>query len=214
MPDWDRGSRQLHENVISALRSARDSAQQKDAPSLDLVREWHRLLMAGLKPTGGAKTSWFGQFRGEPGQESVRMKVQSVEAPAPNQVTALLKDFIETLSEGIVRFDDEIPSATDSKVPGLSRGTVLAIIGLMAFAHGEWIRIHPFANGNGRTARLWANWIAMRYGLPPFVAVRPRPRAAYETAARKSMKGDWRAMRPVFEQMLHEFAVDVLTGQP
>ena len=28
----------------------------------------------------------------------------------------------------------------------------------------DWIRIHPFANGNGRTARMWANAIFMRYG--------------------------------------------------
>ena len=33
----------------------------------------------------------------------------------------------------------------------------------------EWIRIHPFANGNGRIARLWVNSIAMRYDLRPRV---------------------------------------------
>jgi hypothetical protein len=40
-------------------------------------------------------------------------------------------------------------TATTSKA---MRSTLL----LAAILHGEWVRIHPFANGNGRTARLWA----------------------------------------------------------
>ena len=57
-----------------------------------------------------------------------------------------------------------------------------------AAIHGEWVRIHPFANGNARTARVWAAWIALRYGLPVFVTVKPRPNdAAYAQAAFASM---------------------------
>jgi hypothetical protein len=36
-------------------------------------------------------------------------------------------------------------------------------------AHTRWVEIHPFVNGNGRTARMWANWILVRYGVPAFV---------------------------------------------
>jgi Fic/DOC family protein len=43
-----------------------------------------------------------------------------------------------------------------------------AVLLLAANLHGEWVRIHPFANGNGRIARLWVIWVAARYGLPPF----------------------------------------------
>ena len=46
-------------------------------------------------------------------------------------------------------------------------------------AHAEWVRIHPFANGNGRTARLWANYLLVRYGLIPVVRLRPRPEGGY-----------------------------------
>jgi hypothetical protein len=63
-----------------------------------------------------------------------------------------------------------------------------AIVDLCAWAHAEWVRIHPFANGNGRTARLWANCLAMRYGLPPFIRLRPRPNSGYAAAA-KAMHG-------------------------
>ncbi|MFP5232432.1 MAG: Fic family protein [Acidobacteriota bacterium] len=56
--------------------------------------------------------------------------------------------------------------------------------------HAEWIRIHPFANGNGRTARLWANLVAMRYGLPPSIRLRPRPNLGYREAPARAMHGD------------------------
>ena len=65
---------------------------------------------------------------------------------------------------------------------------LLAVASVAAELHGEWIRIHPFANGNGRTARIWANVIALRYGLPAFVSIKPRPGdVAYARAARTSM---------------------------
>ena len=62
-----------------------------------------------------------------------------------------------------------------------------AVLDLCAWAHAEWVRIHPFANGNGRAARLWANFIAVRYGLPPFVRLRPRPDGGYAEAGMKAM---------------------------
>ena len=66
-------------------------------------------------------------------------------------------------------------------------------------------RIHPFANGNGRTARLWANSLAMRYGLPPFIGLRPRPNAGYGEAGAKAMLGDWKPMAQVFLRLLDGF---------
>jgi len=80
-----------------------------------------------------------------------------------------------------------------------------AVLNLCAGLHGEWIRIHPFANGNGRTARLWANWAAVRYGLPAFVRARPRPEGiGYAMAAYASMARDHSVMVGVLLQMLDE----------
>jgi hypothetical protein len=59
---------------------------------------------------------------------------------------------------------------------------------LAANLHGEWVRIHPFANGNGRIARLWVMGVAARYSLPPFIRLEPRPAGPpYEGAAMASM---------------------------
>jgi hypothetical protein len=76
-----------------------------------------------------------------------------------------------------------------------------------ASLHGEWIRIHPFANGNGRIARLWANWAGLRYGLPPFVTIKPRPRHPYAAAAFASMTGDHAVMTAVMQQMLRDYLI-------
>lgn len=78
-----------------------------------------------------------------------------------------------------------------------------ALLGLISILHGEWVRIHPFANGNGRIARLWANWCAMRYELPPFVSTRPRPHhPGYALAARASMAGDHQPMTAALRDLL------------
>lgn len=39
----------------------------------------------------------------------------------------------------------------------------------LARSHWSFLRIHPFDDGNGRTARLLVNYILIRYGLPPIV---------------------------------------------
>src|SRR5271169_4498928 len=79
-----------------------------------------------------------------------------------------------------------------------------AVVDLCAWVHAEWVRIHPFANGNGRTARLWANSLAMRYGLPPFIRLRPRPNAGYGGAGAKAMQGDWQTTARVFRRLLED----------
>ena len=69
-------------------------------------------------------------------------------------------------------------------------------------AHCEWVRIHPFANGNGRTARIWANSILMRYRLPTVVRLRPTPDAGYGSAAEAAMNGQWQPTARVFRRLL------------
>ena len=79
-----------------------------------------------------------------------------------------------------------------------------AVLDLAAWAHCEWARIHPFANGNGRTARLWANALLLRYGIPPVLRPRPRPGGGYARASARAMKGEWRPMAALLREMLRE----------
>lgn len=51
---------------------------------------------------------------------------------------------------------------------------------LAAQAHHRLVAIHPFIDGNGRTARLMMNLILFRYGYPPTVILRANRRQYYQ----------------------------------
>jgi hypothetical protein len=105
----------------------------------------------------------------------------------------------EATRKSVAVLDSAIPAGGSPADPAQLR----SVLTLCAYTHGEWVRIHPFANGNGRTARLWANWCPLRYGVTPLVGLKPRPEGnLYSTAAALSMRGDHRAMIAVFADML------------
>ncbi len=61
--------------------------------------------------------------------------------------------------------------------------------GTAFIAHRRLVDIHPFNDGNGRTARLLMNLILLRAGYPP-IAVRPEDRLAYIRALQQSQAGE------------------------
>jgi Fic family protein len=67
-------------------------------------------------------------------------------------------------------------------------------------AHRRLVDIHPFNDGNGRTARLLMNLILVRGGYPP-VAVRPEDRPAYVAALQEAQAGRGSAR---FDRLLYE----------
>ena len=67
-------------------------------------------------------------------------------------------------------------------------------------AHLRLVDIHPFNDGNGRTARLLMNLILIRGGYPP-VAVRPEDRPAYVGALQEAQAGRGSAR---FDRLLYE----------
>jgi cell filamentation protein, protein adenylyltransferase len=70
-----------------------------------------------------------------------------------------------------------------------------------AFAvHLRLVAIHPFNDGNGRTARLVMNLVLIRGGYPP-VSVRPQDRRDYVAALQKAQSG---AGSEPFERLLCE----------
>ena len=69
-------------------------------------------------------------------------------------------------------------------------------------AHFRLVAIHPFADGNGRTARLLMNLLLLRGGYPP-VAVRPENRKLYlDTLEHASMREDLKPFRSFMYQKL------------
>lgn len=148
--------------------------------------------MHGLEATDGEP---FGVFRGEPGLETYDVRVGGHGATPAGLVRAELAVFDATLASQLEELDRIIRRghfAEDGSADNFN-----AVLILCAWAHGEWVRIHPFPNGNGRTARILVNSIGLRYGLPAFMRIRPRPGSDYEYAAYQAMEGNWKAGIPV-----------------
>ena len=75
-------------------------------------------------------------------------------------------------------------------------------------AHFRLTAIHPFSDGNGRTARLLMNLLLIRGGYPP-VAVRPEDRKAYLDALEHGSLAE--DLRP-FHTLMHE-RLDATLGE-
>ena len=183
MTNWDEDSPQLRKNLAQILQEIVRTAFQRETLTIAVARHWQALAMQGLDVRDSRHV---GVFRGEPGLEKVQVRVGSNFGTDSAKVTEELTRFEEKLQALVTELDALLPIGLEPDADQLA-----AIIDLCAWVHAEWVRIHPFANGNGRTARLWANSIAMRYGLPPFIRLRPRPDAGYGQAGAKAMQGDW-----------------------
>ncbi len=200
MPNWDEDSPQLRKNLAPILQEIARSASQRRIPTLEAARRWQTLAMEDLD---APDSRFVGAFRGEPGLEKVQVKVGSNFGVNSAKVAEELARFETKLQELVARLDALLPIGLEPDVDQLA-----AIIDLCAWVHAEWVRIHPFANGNGRTARFWANSLAMRYGVPPFIRLRSRPDAGYGDAGARAMQGDWKPTAVVFRRLLDDFLND------
>lgn len=92
-------------------------------------------------------------------REEVVISGASHTPPAGNEMYAQIKDFYVELSQ-------------KSELDGIE---------LAAWTHAEFVRIHPFQDGNGRTARLLMNYQLMAKGFLP-ISVAKEDRLAYYNA--------------------------------
>ena len=216
-PVWDADdpadTARILTNIADIVLAFGVDAPARQIPTLGVVAKWHEAVCRGCSlPV----PRYAGHFRGDMtvpelvGYEvgvgpiradgfPTRMGVWSYEVrPA---VIALLSQMRRALHV----LDSQIPAGR----PPSSAVELQAVANLSGVVHGEWVRIHPYANGNGRTARLWAAWMAKRYSLPIFVRVKPRPGDTdYAIASHLSMgrppdfQGDHQAARLVFAELL------------
>jgi Fic family protein len=78
-----------------------------------------------------------------------------------------------------------------------------------ARAHEELVNIHPFVDGNGRTARLLMNLILLRSGFPVAI-IPPIYRVRYIEATRAGNKGDSRPFLTLLGQAVEQSLRDYL----
>jgi fido (protein-threonine AMPylation protein) len=192
----------IESNCVALLRQLATEAHRRDPPTNAMAQDWHRRVYQGVSlPV----PYYAGEFRDSdpefPELDGYEVAVGPFRAVPATLVPRELANFEASAQAAVDRLDRVIR-------PGGRPDTALQLQGfvtLCALLHGEWVRIHPFANGNGRTARLWAAWTALRYELPPFVTIKPRPPGnLYELAAISSMQGDHRTAAAAFRQMLDQ----------
>lgn len=105
--------------------------------SVQLLLKIHRIAFSELY-------DWAGSWR------TNLVTVGQLIPPNPNQILHLMYQFIDNLNFKVSR-----------------AATLDDHINCMVFAHYEFINIHPFNNGNGRTGRILMNIIALRFGYKP-----------------------------------------------
>lgn len=80
-------------------------------------------------------------------------------------------------------------------------------IDCLVFAHYEFIRIHPFNNGNGRTGRIIMNLAAMKLGYRPLELYfrEGDGRKIYIEAMKAADKGDFEPLATLVRKELTSF---------
>lgn len=72
-----------------------------------------------------------------------------------------------------------------------------------AYFHHEFVRIHPFYDGNGRTARLLTNFFLITQGYPPII-VKKQDRKKYYETLRKADHGKLSEFALFIAQLINE----------
>ena len=189
--------RRAEANRERAFARAIQHALTGDVLTVDDLAGWHRELLDGLSYV--PDPCYLGGYRGSdhPWLRRYNVCIGDVLAIPADKVLEELARFFRALARQV----KNIAIVPDQP---FSRDDVLRIVAVAAWAHGEWIRIHPFANANGRTGRLLANWVLARFRLPPMVRVRPRPGSPYAKAAAASMSGQHDLMARWLLDLLEE----------
>lgn len=160
-----------------ALRGSRRSIA-----SVEHICFWHKIMFACVAPlpyyAGGVRCD-------DPDRPCLGVNVEVAGVAgcpyhnAPDAFSGMIDESRRRIALSEVWWDAMTP-----------RERVLRLSQVLAYLIGEFIRTHPFLNGNGRTSRvLWA-WGLRRFGVPPQCRIAPRPASPYGEVMAKAMNGD------------------------
>lgn len=193
----------IENNRQSLVRGFAAGASKRSPPTVAMAQHWHRETYRGV----ALPVAYYaGEIRDSdarfPELFGYEVRVGSAFGASSADVPRELAQFQDRIQAAVAQLDTAIPVGSKPR----DEEQLHSVLTLCALAHGEWVRIHPFANGNGCTARLWANWCALRYGVQAFLRTKPRPGGNdYARAAARSMQGDHEPMVDVFIDMLEHW---------
>lgn len=169
------------------------------------IRQWHLQLLGHFAPVGFEY--YAGNFRQIDPMRPCLDQPIGVGAPggpyimgaSPSTVPRLMEHITRIYKEEICKLETEWPNLTDSQRVGRLSMALATYV-------GQFIKIHPFINGNGRVSRLIWRWGVLRYNVPSQVDVIPRPAPPYSSIMDAAMRGNY--------SPLVDFIIDHLVQEP
>lgn len=122
--------------------------------------------------------------------KSYKVSAGDIVPPEPTKVLQLMYQFINNLNYKIEN--------SKSKVEQIE---------CLVYAHHEFIKIHPFNNGNGRTGRILMNIIALKFGYKPLELYYRHgdSRKIYIDAMKSADKGNFEPLTDLVSKELTAF---------
>lgn len=180
-----------HDLAVSYVREM--ALSDRELTQTDL-REWHRLLLVRpyrmpAQTPGGRRTSRLiqvGSYKQVP--NFVRLPGGGIKRFAtPEETPALMTAHMDRLNADLHQYLVS-PSAVDFPE-------------LLAHQHADYIQIHPFDDGNGRTGRLITSWLCLKAGFP--VSIIPvTQRDTYLAAMDQAHAGNLQPLRDLLAATL------------
>lgn len=146
-----------------------ERGQERPYVTLTELREIHRLVVEPAWRVQPPDDLLPGETPGGFRQHNIRAFGGGMSPPHFPEVPALVADWLQRANGG--------PAAAG------------ALMEHLAAVHGEFERIHPFRDGNGRTGRLVLNLVLVRHGLAPAIIYK-NDRTKYLRALDRADRGD------------------------
>ncbi len=124
-------------NIRNAINYIEENLQEDDNITLAFIRELHAITVKGLTRDGSHKP---GAFR----TSEVAIANSSCVVSTPQAITGDMTELVDYINTNHEKKEDVIR---------------------IACAHHRFVQIHPFDNGNGRTARLLTYAMLIKYGF-------------------------------------------------
>lgn len=173
--------------IIKATKKARYFARQRTV-ELQCLYEFHRLIFERSNP----------RIAGQIRDRDVLIQGSDHVPPPAHEVRIYLREFGRDLEHRLPRV---MPKREEMDFDSFQE-----IVEIAAWAQHRICWIHPFAQGNGRCARLFCNLVLLRYGLPAIAAkVEARDRPRYLRALRQADEhGDYERLADIIYDQLEE----------
>ena len=145
--------------------------------STQLILEIHSTAFSELY-------DWAGKWR------ITQVMVGQLEPPQPQQILQLMFQFTDNLNFKVA-----------------NAATSQDHIDCLTYAHYEFVRIHPFSNGNGRTGRIVMNLVALKFGYRPLELYHREgdSRKIYIDAMKSADKGNVEPLQRLIREELTAF---------